>query len=181
MNRGTLCGLAALALLIVGAYACADEPEESKASEYAAMTATYEAERDAEIRWSAWSGYEQAEEIDYDAPIPQGICYCDPDALRASVTMTYLGNYYITGYDACAACCGKTDGITASGALAEVGRTVAMCKDYPYGTVIYIDGLGYYTVEDRGVGRGCVDVFCNNHSEAYALTGHYDVYIVEEG
>lgn len=34
---------------------------------------------------------------------------------RSEETRTYLGRYYVTGYDTCAACCGKTDGITASG------------------------------------------------------------------
>ena len=174
-------GVAVIALFMLCCWACADEVEEDKSAEYAAMTASYEAQRDAQVRWSAWSAYEQDEEIDYDAPIPQGIAYCDPDAMKASVSMELLGSYYVTGYDACVACCGKTDGITASGALAEVGRTVAMCRDFPFGTHIYIDGLGYYTVEDRGVGKGCVDVFVNNHSEAYALTGYRDVYIVEEG
>lgn len=92
--------------------------------------------------------------------------------------MEYLGRYKITGYDACASCCGKTDGITASGTRASANRTVAM-KGVAFGTRIYIDGLGEYVVEDRGVGSGVVDVFCNNHSECYALTGRYDVYIIE--
>lgn len=108
-------------------------------------------------------------------PLPEGIPCDEVD----KPSMTYIGSMYVTGYDACAKCCGKTDGITASGTVAEVGRTVAMCRDYPFGTVIYIDGLGYYTVEDRGVGKGCVDVFVNNHSEAFKITGHYDCWIVE--
>lgn len=94
--------------------------------------------------------------------------------------LTYLGVYKVTGYDACAECCGKwADGITASGKTATVNHTVAMCKDFPFGTQVYIDGLGWYTVEDRGVGAGVVDVFCNNHGECYALTGQYDVYIAD--
>ena len=98
---------------------------------------------------------------------------------KAQPKLTPLGTMYITGYDACVRCCGKTDGITASGVKATVNHTVAMCSDYPFGTKIYIEGLGYYTVEDRGVGRGTVDVYCNNHSECYAITGYYEVYIVE--
>jgi 3D (Asp-Asp-Asp) domain-containing protein len=92
--------------------------------------------------------------------------------------MTYLGNYYITGYDTCSSCCGKSDGITASGAYATVGRTVAM-KGLPFGTVIYIEGIGYRVVEDRGVGSGKVDVLCGSHAECYAITGYYKVYIVK--
>ena len=114
--------------------------------------------------------------------LPRGIPYDEVEPEYAEPTMTYLGSYYVTGYDQCAQCCGKwAGGPTASGVMPTVNHTVAMCKDFPFGTVIYIDGLGYYTVEDRGVGKGCVDVFVNNHSEAYALTGYRDVYIVEEG
>lgn len=95
--------------------------------------------------------------------------------------LRYLGEYRITGYCTCSKCCGKSDGITASGTTATVGRTCAAGKDLPFGTVLYIKGIGYRTVEDRGggVNGGHIDVLCENHSECYALTGHYDVYVVE--
>lgn len=101
---------------------------------------------------------------------------CDSEPERE-----YLGRYRITGYCTCSQCCGKSDGVTASGTTATVGRTCAAGKDLPFGTVLYIDGIGYRTVEDRGggVNGGHIDVLCENHSECYALTGHYDVYIVE--
>lgn len=91
----------------------------------------------------------------------------------------YLGTYKITGYNPyCSHCCGKSNGITASGKRAVVGETVAM-KGVPFGTRIYIKGLGYYTVHDRGVGYGKVDVACGSHSACYAITGSYEVYILE--
>ena len=100
--------------------------------------------------------------------------------VKAEPKLTRIGTYYITGYDNCAQCCGKwAGGPTASGVMPTVNHTVAMSSDYPFGTRIYIEGLGYYTVEDRGVGRGTVDVYCNNHAECYAITGYYDVYLVE--
>lgn len=99
---------------------------------------------------------------------------------KAKPKLTPLGTMYITGYDDCVQCCGKwAGGPTASGVMPTVNHTVAMSADYPFGTQIYIEGLGYYTVEDRGVGSGTVDVYCNNHSECYAITGYYEVYIVE--
>ena len=91
------------------------------------------------------------------------------------------GRFLITGYDNCSACCGKwAGGPTASGVMPTVNHTVAMSSNYPFGTKIYIEGLGYYIVEDRGVGAGVVDVFCNNHAECYAITGYYEVFIVED-
>lgn len=95
--------------------------------------------------------------------------------------LRYLGSYRITGYDTCVKCCGKDDAITASGTIAEVGRTCAASKDLPFGTVLYIDGIGYRTVEDRGgaINGNRIDVLCADHPACYAITGWYDVYIVE--
>ena len=93
--------------------------------------------------------------------------------------LVYLGNFYITGYDICMDCCGKTDGITASGAKATVGRTVAATRDFSFGTVLYIDGIGARVVEDRGGMKGQhLDVLCEDHPACYAITGHYDVWEV---
>lgn len=90
----------------------------------------------------------------------------------------YLGRYYITGYDICYGCNGNTHGITASGAKATVGRTVAVAG-IPFGTQLYIEGIGYRIVEDRGCKAGIIDVLCNNHSECYAITSYRDVYVVK--
>ena len=96
-------------------------------------------------------------------------------------TKTYLGTYYITGYDICYSCCGKIDGITASGVKATVGRTIAAPSNLSFGTKLYIDGIGERVVEDRGgsISGQRLDLLCNNHSECYAVTGYYDVYIIE--
>lgn len=95
--------------------------------------------------------------------------------------MRYIGTYKITGYDICVACCGKTDGITASGTQATVGRTCAAPKGIPFGTKLYIEGIGERIVEDRGgFADNVIDVLCNDHSECYTITGWYDVYVVED-
>ena len=90
----------------------------------------------------------------------------------------YIGQYRITGYDICVACCGKTDGITASGVKATVGRTVAAPSSFAFGTRLLIDGIGERIVEDRGgaIKGNKIDVLCSDHAECYALTGWYDVY-----
>ena len=98
----------------------------------------------------------------------------------AGIEMTYLGTWQVYGYDTCAECCGWSAGITTSGAVATVGRTCAS-NDFPLGTVLYIEGIGYRTVEDRGgMARGVIDVLCADHPACYAVTGWYDVYIVRE-
>lgn len=77
---------------------------------------------------------------------------------------TELGTYKLTAYCSCSKCCGKSDGITASGVKAQAGRTVA-AKNLSFGTELMINGE-IYTVEDRGVGSGVVDIFFDSHSEA---------------
>ena len=95
---------------------------------------------------------------------------------------TYVGTKFITGYDTCVDCCGKSDGITASGAYASPWWTCAMGYSFPFGTVIYIDGLGTFCCQDRGAfGDEKVDILVNNHPEAYEITGYYDVYVVSWG
>lgn len=87
--------------------------------------------------------------------------------------MEYIGNLYITGYVA-------TGNPTASGVYPYVGG-IAMSRSYGFewGTTIYIDGLGYYTLFDTGCSYGVVDVFCDTIPECYALTSYRDVYIVK--
>ena len=76
--------------------------------------------------------------------------------------------YEITAYCPCVKCCGKTDGITASGVKAVEGVTVAMNKTVPFGTKIYIDGAGERVVQDRGgaiIGNR-IDLYFNDHQSA---------------
>lgn len=88
-------------------------------------------------------------------------------AETGSPQMIYLGAYRITFYDNCPACCGQWAymGITNSGAPCQASHTIACGYDIPFGTVIYIEGLGTYVCEDRGVPSGCIDIYVNNHSE----------------
>lgn len=77
--------------------------------------------------------------------------------------------YRATAYCACAKCCGKSDGITASGEKAKEGVTIAAdWKVLPKGTEVDIEGLGSRTVQDRGgaiKGRR-IDVFMSSHEKA---------------
>ena len=87
-------------------------------------------------------------------------------------SMTYLGNLKITGYVA-------TGNPTASGVYPYVGG-VAMSSSYgfPWGTKIYIDGLGTFELFDCGCAYGVVDVFRSSEPECYALTSYRDVYVI---
>lgn len=101
----------------------------------------------------------------------------------------YVGNFRITFYCGCEICNGEWTGQpTALGTTPSAGRTVG--TDWamlPAGTVIYIDGLGEYTVEDKVAGwvadewnGWIIDVYCNDHQEALDLgVMRKDVWVLE--
>ena len=76
--------------------------------------------------------------------------------------------YVVTAYCSCVKCCGKSNGITASGEKAVEGVTVAMNKSIPFGTKIYIDGVGERIVQDRGgaIKGNRIDLYFDTHQEA---------------
>ena len=96
---------------------------------------------------------------------------CDPFPVMETVQEVeknyYTVTFETTAYCACAKCCGKSDGITASGARATAGHTIAAPSTYPFGTEIEIDGV-VYTVEDRGgaIKGNRIDIFFDSHTAA---------------
>ncbi len=77
-----------------------------------------------------------------------------------------VGRYRMSHFCPCRKCNGSNAGRTASGAPMSIGRTVATGREFPFGTRLLINGT-IYTVEDRGVPNGCVDILVDSHSEAY--------------
>lgn len=92
-------------------------------------------------------------------------------------TFEYVGKHVITGYDPhCTHCCSGT-GLMASGNYAINGYSIA--ASYPLGTTLYIEGYGFYMVEDRGVSGKHIDIAAPSHQDCYALTSNsVAVYIV---
>lgn len=86
-------------------------------------------------------------------------------------TWISLGVFKITAYCSCVYCCNKSDGITASGAIAEEDRTIAM-YDVPLGTVLQFNGQDYI-VEDRGTPYGHIDLYMNSHEQALQFGVQY--------
>ena len=89
-------------------------------------------------------------------------------------TTATSGRYKVTAYCACVRCCGKTNGITASGTKATANRTIAAPSTFAFGTQVVINGQTY-TVEDRGgaIQGNRIDVYMNSHSEALAWGVRY--------
>ena len=103
-------------------------------------------------------------------------------ALTASTTLAKkvqgitptVKSFNTSAYCACMKCCGKTNGITASGAKATAWYTVAAGRGYAIGTVIYIPASkdkpngGWFVVQDRGgaISNSKLDVYMCSHNAA---------------
>lgn len=94
----------------------------------------------------------------------------------------YLGTYRITGYTpGCSHCCGNSNGITTSGNKAQVGFTVAAERNLPLGVTLYIEGFGFYVVQDRGnLQKNTIDIAAPTHDACYSITRRngLNVYVV---
>ena len=81
-----------------------------------------------------------------------------------------LGTFKLTAYCPCSKCCGQwANGITATGTTATANHTIAVDpRVIPYGSTVYIEGLGTFVAEDCGGGikGNRIDIFYNTHSEA---------------
>ena len=71
--------------------------------------------------------------------------------------MEYCGDYRVTAYAYYEG--GEENYYTASGATPVPYYTVATGDEFPFGTVLYIEGIGYVEVQDRGgFGDGIIDL-----------------------
>ena len=117
-------------------------------------------------------------------------------ALTASTTLAKrvegitpkVATFNTSAYCPCMSCCGKTNGITASGAPASEWYTLAAGSVYPIGTVIYIPYFkdkpngGWFVVQDRGgaISSDRLDIFYDSHSAALQFGSRYlECYVYE--
>lgn len=88
--------------------------------------------------------------------------------------LEYLGTFEMTAYE-------WTGNPCANGNYPEVGYTIA-CNSLPLGTTVYIEGVGYRVVEDRGAdwhGSNWMDLYLGDVDSCYAWgVRSVDVYIV---
>lgn len=94
--------------------------------------------------------------------------------LSSSPELTYLGQYEITAYEYTGSAC-------ANGNYPTPWYTVA-CNSLPFGTELYIDGVGYVIVEDRGASwhsDNWLDLYIGDIDACYDWGRQYrDVYLV---
>ena len=91
-----------------------------------------------------------------------------PTPQESEKSSTSLGNFKITAYCHCSKCCGKSDGITATGTQATPNRTIAVDpRVIPLGSQVIIDGQ-VYVAEDTGssIRGNRLDIYFSSHQEA---------------
>ncbi len=106
-------------------------------------------------------------------------------------TIEDAGTWYCTAYctEKRKHICGTGTGITASGEPVQAGLSVALSKSeikkYPYGTHIYIEGVGERIVMDTGGGvrQKQIDCAVDTHHNAVHWSGQGDhkVWVLKEG
>ncbi len=90
--------------------------------------------------------------------------------------MVHMGKWRITAY-------AYTGSPCANGNYPQVDYSIA-CNSLPFGTEVYISGVGFRTVEDRGpvsMGSEWLDIYMGDVNECIQWGDQYrDVYVVEE-
>ena len=96
----------------------------------------------------------------------------EPDFAESDLPHKKLGRFELSWYCPCEKCVGKKKVVkTATGTKPTQGRTIAVDpKKIPLGSIIYIEGYGYFIAEDTGgaIKGNRIDVFVNSHEEALA-------------
>ena len=104
--------------------------------------------------------------------------YEDPqesEKIEAALDWHYIEDCELTAYCPCAVCCGKEDGITATGTVAQEGVTIAVDPDViPLGSWVEIDGHTYHAEDVGGAVNGNhIDIYFNSHDAAWDFGHRY--------
>lgn len=116
-----------------------------------------------------------------------------PEPEESAPEKVCLGEYRITAYCACEKCCGewaknRPNGIVVGAAGIELVAGVSCASPLPFGTVVEVEGLGTYIVQDRTASwvaekydNKVIDIYFDSHEAACEFGLKYaNVYVEEE-
>lgn len=116
-----------------------------------------------------------------------------PEPEESAPEKVCLGEYRITAYCACEKCCGewaknRPGGIVVGAAGIELVAGVSCASPLPFGTVVEVEGLGTYIVQDRTASwvaekydNKVIDIYFDSHEAACEFGLKYaNVYVEEE-
>lgn len=110
-------------------------------------------------------------EVKVENPAPKVCRHIEVEEERQKEPMPQYRSVDVvaTAYCPCEKCCGKSDGITATGVKAKARHTIAADPKFlPYGTKVLFD-CNEWVVEDCGgaiKGGNRIDIFFDTHQEA---------------
>lgn len=95
----------------------------------------------------------------------------ESEKIEAALDWHYIDGCELTAYCTCVKCCGKSDGITATGTQAQQGVTIAVDPNViPLGAWVEINGHTYHAEDvGGGVNGNHIDVYFDSHEMASAF------------
>lgn len=116
-----------------------------------------------------------------------------PEPEESAPEKVCLGEYRITAYCSCEKCCGewaknRPGGIVVGAAGIELVAGVSCASPLPFGTVVEVEGLGTYIVQDRTASwvaekydNKVIDIYFDSHEAACEFGLKFaNVYVEEE-
>lgn len=109
------------------------------------------------------------------------------------VNLVYLGEFRVTAYCSCEICCGqwaenRPNGIVYGASGEELVAGVSCASPLPFGTVLEVEGVGTYIVQDRTAswvvdkyGENIVDIYFDDHQAALEFGLQYRNVYMKEG
>lgn len=126
---------------------------------------------------------EEPEQEPEQEPQPETVEVTEPtepiEEPEQAPAMEYLGDWTISFYCNCIECCGRWSGGATASEVMPTPWWTAATDGLAFGSVVYVEGLGEFVIEDRGTEYGWLDVFVSDHGEALANGLQYRaVYLV---
>lgn len=99
----------------------------------------------------------------------------ESEKIEAALDWHYIDGCELTAYCSCVECCGKSDGITATGTIAQEGVTIAVDPDViPLGSWVEINGHQYHAEDIGGAINGAhIDIYFDSHDAAWDFGHRY--------
>lgn len=177
--RGLLAVIIVLALVIAATQVISNKELEEQAKSHTEFIAEYEKKMNSlkdTIKAKESIIKAKDEELFQKSLKPEPQTFVDAEA---------LGEYTITYYCPCEECSDQWGSQTSTGATAQEGVTIAVDPTViPYGSLIYIEGIGYRIAQDCGglIKGNRIDVYMNSHQETVEHGIHKaNIYMITGG
>ena len=125
-------------------------------------------------------------DTDLEVLVKETIVESMPISYNQKLPFTNIGQFDLSFYCPCEKCVGKKKIVrTASGTKPKANYTIAVdTRIIPLGSILYIEGLGYFIAQDTGsaIKGNRIDIFVDSHQQALKLgRKKANVYLLKKG